>query len=375
MARIENPEQFKEWLKDKPAEWAQALILRAALRVLPLALDPGMFNPDMFKEPATPPDFTAAVVRALVISSAARLCPAHDMGTNAAHNAVKGTDAPYSAANSAYANAKSARLAYAAADAAANAADVAYDGSNSFSAAGSVFTVADAVVDANTNAALWQQLGEDCDILRRAPGADAQAQSLALLGQPLWVGKQMPRLVNDSWGRAVSYLEEKNLRFWLLWYQRRLAGKASGFGLPSEQDLIVQGRLLEQTDEWWTGGQHQPDLAQLQKITQEIEGWIAELRKVAVVEIKSELSEQFSDARRLISELKLDSKELNPLDQLPRLGHNNPPSEIDDLLEQGQDLVDSDSEDVEKYINLRDKLQGGGCNNPSIWCQESRSLY
>ncbi|CAN0570883.1 unnamed protein product, partial [Ectocarpus sp. 12 AP-2014] len=155
-------------------------------------------------------------------------------------------------ADAAYATAYAANAAYAA-TAAANAADAAY------TSATTATTATTAIADA---AAFWQQLGEDCDILGTATGVDAQAQSLTLLGTRLWTCGEMPQAVNDSWGHAVSYLEDNGLRFWSLWYQRRLTGEASGFALPREQDLILQENLLEQENEWWAGGQKQSDLAQ-----------------------------------------------------------------------------------------------------------------
>jgi len=343
MARIENSDQFQQWLEDKPAEWAQALAIRSALRSLPHALSPD----DMPTGHLAVPHWTAQTIRATIISWAARNCPAHD--------AVK----PAAAAAAAAAGNEVAGASNAAAAAVADAAAGHATNHNALvSAVRAVGAASYYAADPTTSDAVyWQPLGEDCDVLRIATGADAQAQSLALLGTPLWAGGQMPPSINGNWERAVSKLGVSGLRFWLLWYQRRLAGEASGFALPPEQDLIVQGRLLEQTDDWWTGGRELDDLVQFQKVTREIEGWVNERRRDAVTRTKSELSEQFLDARRLVSELKLDSKELNPVDQSPPLGHNNPPSEIDDLLEQGQDLVDSESEDVELYKNLRDNIQ------------------
>ncbi|MEO9600094.1 hypothetical protein [Parasphingorhabdus sp.] len=241
MVKIKTREQFEKWLEDKPAGWAQALALRSALRVLPIAL-----NSDMFAKNGPPPGLTAAMIRAMIISWAARSCPAHDMAAYAAN----------AAANAAYA-------AKAATNAAANAAYAANAATNAAYAANAVF---------------WKQLVADCDILLTVPGADAEAQGRTLLRQPLWGAKQMPKTVHNSWRNAVSYLDGEGLHIWRRWYQRRLAGDASGFSLPLEQDLIVQARLLKQTKSWWTGGKERSDMAQFQKVSQEIEGWVADFQ-------------------------------------------------------------------------------------------------
>ena len=106
MAQIENREQFKKWLENKPAEWAQALAIRSGLRALPIGLDPSMFT-----ERAIPPDFAAAVMRATIISWAARHCPDHDRVAEAARAAAD------DAANAADAAGYAAIAAAAAADA------------------------------------------------------------------------------------------------------------------------------------------------------------------------------------------------------------------------------------------------------------------
>ncbi|MDN2584274.1 hypothetical protein, partial [Aquibium sp. ELW1220] len=102
---ITSAEDLQKWLADKPTDWAQAIAVRAALRVLPLPFP--LFD-DRGRNPGTT-DFRVIILqtfRATSISWAARKYPAHEMSADAAAAAAYAADAA------------AARAAYAAADAA-----------------------------------------------------------------------------------------------------------------------------------------------------------------------------------------------------------------------------------------------------------------
>lgn len=70
--------ELGKWLGDKPREWAQAIALRAALRVLPVALDPARF-----RDGRVDPRLMLAVFRATASSSGAGRIPPDNKGLEA----------------------------------------------------------------------------------------------------------------------------------------------------------------------------------------------------------------------------------------------------------------------------------------------------
>ena len=262
MLQIENREQFEKWLEDKPAEWAQALALHSALRVLPIALDP-----DMFQKHAVPSELTAAVIRAIIISWAAQSCPDHDMVANAAAAAA------FSVANAAAtvfvdADRSAADAATHAAFAAVNAvADAAGSAAEAVRAAADAADAVRSADDTNPTTArnIWERVNADCFSLESEQGS-AKKEALALLAQPLWKGATLSPII-FIWKRAYQTLAIDS-RFWIKWIDRRFAGRPQGFDLPTKHDMKIQICLLDQNDEWWQRG--------LGPVTADIKAWIIE---------------------------------------------------------------------------------------------------
>ena len=88
MVTIKSREDLQSWLADKPADWAQAIAVRAAMRALPHI---GRASDNWLVRYGILP------IRALSISWAARNFPAHDMRA-AAYAAYAASYAPCLAA-------------------------------------------------------------------------------------------------------------------------------------------------------------------------------------------------------------------------------------------------------------------------------------
>jgi hypothetical protein len=270
MPQITSLIEFGQWYRaGKPARWMQALALRSALRVLPLALDPANF-----RDLTALAILTGAVCRANAISWAAAQIPAHEMALRAARTAIYFVDAAADAAADADelvpggSAALAARAANAAdtADAAASAARAAADAAYAAYAARGTYAASYA------DAAIWKALSADCEWLERQASRN---DAIGLLARPLWPAGDNP--LAEEWQNARGDLLSKGLSLWADWYQRRLDGQATGFALPAAADREIAGRLLSAEDEWWTGGEKEPGLEQFQRVTRDIESWIAEL--------------------------------------------------------------------------------------------------
>ncbi len=236
MAQITSREELEEWLKDKPADWAQVIAARAALRVLPHAFDQ-----------ETPKKWVSiyplALFRATAISWAARNFPAHDMG-DAARSAEVAASAATDAAVNPGAND--------AADAAAGAAYTAFDTANSAAGAG---YAADAAAHGS---AAWTNITHDCDWL--ANEGDAASASRTLTREPLRPARA-PMGWEQAWVSAASRLAALNEGYsvWIDWYDRRIKGEDAAFDIPGDTDRIedkaILARLADATNKgFWDKG-------------------------------------------------------------------------------------------------------------------------
>jgi hypothetical protein len=244
MAQITSRKEFEEWLKDKPADWAQVIAARAALRVLPYAF--GQRIPDEWV--AT---YSLALFRALLISWAACNFPAHDIGmaaraaANAANSAARAADydsAAARAAANAAANATRA-AAYDVADAAAI--------PTAYAAAYAAGVAADAPV--------WANIDRDCDWLGKYPAPALAAQQMTSVG--LWPAGEL-----DGWRAAWAYAADRLLgldasyQVWIDWCNLRFeGGNDMAFDIPGDsdrtEDKAILARLADATNEdFWDKG-------------------------------------------------------------------------------------------------------------------------
>ncbi len=217
MVKITSDKELEKWLEDKPIDWSQIIAARAALRVLPFALNNKIISRNS--------EFTLTLLRATSISWAAHNIPAHGMATAAAHAADAADAAAYAAANAA------AYAATAAADAVATTA-AATDAAAT--------TANDAAAD---TAAIWQSIEEDIGFLE---SHDSNTASMALTAEPLWFANQIPSEIQSQWLDAKPKLlkSDSNYIHWTDWYQRRLIGNKSAFDIPHDKDRIEDKAIL-----------------------------------------------------------------------------------------------------------------------------------
>ena len=243
MVEITSDLDLKEWLKDKPVDWAQVIAGRAALRVMPHALTP-LVNDHWVEENSL------VLFRGTAIAWAARNFTTHNMG-QAVHTAGAAFDAARSAAgilgNITALNAvnyaiRAALGAYAVADAAraARALDL-------------EIRIASADV--------WNNISADCDRLRTA--SDGTTTAIHLTQEPLWL-RDEPKGWLFRWESSSQRLLMLNPSYqvWIDWYNRRITGEDAAFDIPGDtgrvEDKKILIRLADATDEdfWGKGATH-----------------------------------------------------------------------------------------------------------------------
>ncbi len=131
-----------------------------------------------------------------------------------------------------------------------------------------------AAADAASSAAIWANIRADCSLL------EARDESAYLIGQLLWLSRK-PDWLDQEQNTMRTTLQGLGAGFdlWQHWYDRRFAGRETGFTLPREQDLEMHRRLVTQDNEWW---ERDPSL-----FNSEIQGWIDELTPPAEPESQS----------------------------------------------------------------------------------------
>jgi len=184
MVQITSRKELKDWLKNKPADFAQVIAARAALRVLPYA-----FLQRIPDEWVTSHSLT--LFRALVISWAACNFPAYNMRRAAA-----------AAANAAYtfrAAADEDYTIHAVAEAAASASNAA----SSVDYAYNVRAVRTVSAGARIGSIDWGNLNQDCVSL--ISEGDPASASRRLTREPLWPAGE-PEGWSETWVSAVGRL-------------------------------------------------------------------------------------------------------------------------------------------------------------------------
>lgn len=237
---ISNLSELDIFLRDKPVGWSRLLAARAALRVLPVVVAPGM-----------PEAYWLPMFRACFMAWAAGRFPQHDM-TEAVRLAAD--SAARSAARSAT---RSAALlaALSAADSASRSADRTIADSNvraaSRAAARSSVTSATRIgarspYDARSDA--WRAL--NMDLLWLINNANEKPAE-DLIGEPLWQ-EHLPRWVENRWEKVAYNIKvSKNLYgLWFGWYHSILSHGAVSSNLFYHEDIAL--RISGQSEEWWS---------------------------------------------------------------------------------------------------------------------------
>ena len=258
MAQITSREDLEEWLKDKPASWAQIIASRAALRVLPYAF--GEETPQRWIS-----IYSLALFRATAISWAARNFPARDMGTAARAAEVAASAATDAAAYPAATDA---------ADSAAAAAYVTDDAANAASGAGY------AADSAAHGSVAWANISHDCNW--QTSEGDPALVSRRLTREPLWPAGQ-PSGWDATWDYAATRLRglDQGYDVWINWYNSRIQGHDAAFEIGGDifrtEDKAILARLADATNEdfWDKGAAY---------VNTTLQSWIDEARERAAID-------------------------------------------------------------------------------------------
>lgn len=201
MVEISSPEKLKDWLKDKPVNWAQVLTCRIALRTMPLINEVVSQSEFHYKNTKY---LTISVSRALLISGVAAYSSTPEI-SNAAARAAYTADAARAAD-------------------AADAADAA---------------VYAALAAAYTADAAYTVLSDDMQWLQTSHVDNNSPQQLLAL--PLWHDNQNP--LNADWQALKQSLLalDPNWQFWVDWYQAKLDGtQHPGLKQAQQNDLYYK---------------------------------------------------------------------------------------------------------------------------------------
>jgi len=279
---------MKQWLQDKPIDWAQIIAVRAAMRVLPYM---GGASRDWIAPNAVVP------FRALALSWAARNLPTLDM-----HRATE------AAAQVAWdiADGEAATAAYAPADAAYDAALAAH--SSKSEAIESAARTSDAYAGYERNRpasaraanvskeSLWTAARADYSLLLQLTDDLTAAQYLSTT--PLW-HKTPPTSFRLAWKGLKRQLTDIDVNYgvWVEWFERRLAGAVAGFDISGDtnrqEDQQIFLRLAEATDEdfWSKGAVH---------VNTELRRWLDEARERATKDMRPEQDAPDNESRPFI---------------------------------------------------------------------------
>ena len=263
---VSTQKELEEWLKDEPAEWAQEVAARIALRVLPLV---GQISNSTKLGSDDEEQLIFLTYRTGFISLTGRKYPTEDM-----ISAALTADAALAAALTVARSANAARTALAAANATRSAlaartplAVLAAD--DAAFAADAVHTARAAARAAYVAFDIWNAISQDTSWLI-AHEDDGAEQARSLLETELWPDGE------PEWARVERRNMEQLLIensdhhiVWINWYNNVLNGK-SFFGLPSTREKALTLKIAQQHNEFW-----EQDFA---KVSENISDWLEDAR-------------------------------------------------------------------------------------------------
>lgn len=223
--------ELERWLSDKPAEWAQIIAWRAAMRAVPAL---GRLAASSMDDGAKS-GLTLTMYRALLISLVARNWPTEDIKAAAAAAAAAAATAAHAAAAAAARAAAAAAAARAAAAAAARAAAAYAVRAAAAYAARAAAAAADAAAYA-----VWSAVTADADFLNagKSPGELART--------PLWTEGQ-PEELTELWRAHKG--SNPDFAPWFAWYEA--AARGESFSYFSEK---LSREIAPKLNEWWDRG-------------------------------------------------------------------------------------------------------------------------
>jgi TIR domain len=289
MVQITSREELLEWLKDKPADWAQVIAVRAALRVLPL----------LFMSKTSTKwvrHFALTIFRAVnhswsVANAAVSVNSRIALGATwdnlnhaisiAVGNSSYGDRHVHTMADKALVhraehdavwlivqtiinavdvttslpvinNINYIKAITPAVDAVYNAIDLVEKAVNDFEDLFLTDSVKNLAGKNDINAILIS-VNADCNWLISSANQKLNISQF-LSYQPLWPNI-IPYWFQVAWRQAQSQLGvETNYPIWIQWFDRRIEGEPAAFNLPFDSDKALQKRISEQDNSFWDKG-------------------------------------------------------------------------------------------------------------------------
>ena len=268
MGQISSREEFREWLQDKPVDWAQVIAARAALRVFPYALVHDGNDSNKWMKGSG-----IAFFRAVALPLIAFDFPDRDMSETILR-AVR-----HLASTSAHSHAANAILE---AGMAFNSHEGMIGGKLqniiSFAVSTVVFEGHSLGRDGNSDS-VWISVSEDCSALETDDDPDTAASRLRNNS----VTEQLGFVGVGEWASASKRLYNLDPTYdvWLKWYDRRIKGEDAAFDIPGDtnrtEDKNILIRLADATNEefWSKGATH---------VNTTLQSWINEASARVAVE-------------------------------------------------------------------------------------------
>ena len=259
--RIRNRDDLRDWLEDKPANWAQVIALRAALRALPYiaqSSDHWLRSFALLPFGALITSWMQLVDHSLFVRSDENRANARFGGPTFDFEAYKKEPIAASAADASYHSA----------DAQSTSIHVRSDCIKGVSKAAEAFR---AVSDLHftigekgdqTAKTLWKCVEIDCLGLAKS-SSSRRAKVAQATRRKLWSG-HLPKNLPCQWESFAPKLRaiDPNYSVWADWYDRRLGGKGAAFNIPGDkgrsEDRKILHRLAEASNEdfWDKGHEH-----------------------------------------------------------------------------------------------------------------------
>jgi len=262
VVEINNSDDLRKWLEDKPKEYSVVIAYRIALRVLPKlnqAFKDNNISDEILRS------LTISIFRINLLSWVTYKYSYHDIN-NSAHAAARSSHYQADAAGAATNTTDAIFAAYA-----AYATEPAYVAAARINQSLHITTKSS---DASDSAS-YSILGPDAfnsSFTAHDADIDLLEQGMKpkqLAKQPLWKGKTSPD-ANKEWQGLKNHLLalNENWGVWIGWYEDILAGR-NWVGLPDDLVEQLSLKIAEQSDEWW-----EKDSA---KINADIKKWRDEL--------------------------------------------------------------------------------------------------
>ena len=268
---INDERSLTAWLSDKPAEWAQVIALRAALRVLPYI---GVASDSWLEKFALLP-FHAVITSWIQLTESS--IDIFESGSRA-NAKFGGHSFDFAGYKESQVAAMAADVSYHSADAQTQSMHVVGDCVEAVTKAAETFrSVAERRADwgENDDAAadkIWNAVQLDCLQLFH----DTRSNKAGILAVvPIWFQYKSEQF--DDWTKLSQRLRaiDLNYQVWIEWYARRFHGERAAFKIPGDQnrteDKEILRRLAEATDQDFWGKGHE-------YVNATLKGWLEEAR-------------------------------------------------------------------------------------------------